>query len=123
MIARLHHPDKFGKGGEDISIKLSKAAETIEDDEKRWAYERFVPKVDWWKKGHRRGYIITWCTSAFVFYSASGCSLALLSLFRTDERGTGFVSATLPVSKRAFDRARHRQLLLSIALESYLILQ
>ena len=47
-LARVYHPDKVGKGGEELFVVLRRGVETLESEGRRWAYERWGPEMlDW----------------------------------------------------------------------------
>lgn len=90
-LARVHHPDKVGQAGEAHFVRLRNAVDEVEDDGTRWAYERFGPGVGEWKGEGTRELLVLGVRSAAGWYLFAGAGVALLSLFRKDERGNGFV--------------------------------
>ena len=72
-------------------MRLRSAVEVVEDDGKRWAFERFGAQVGDWKGDSMRGYLLTGAKQAVAFYVFAGGSIAAVSYFRADEKGNGFV--------------------------------
>jgi preprotein translocase subunit Sec63 len=96
-LARVYHPDKVGKGGEARFVELRRGVEVLENDEKRWAYERFGPTILEWgnKLVSNREYLVKGVTNAAAFWIFAFVSIVGISFFRKDERRNNFVSFSL----------------------------
>lgn len=96
-LARLYHPDKIGKAGEQYFVELRRGVECLEDEGKRWAYERFGPVVlEWGKMKGNREWLVRGAYQSVVFYVFAFLSIWLLSIVRKEERANGFVRPSLP---------------------------
>ncbi|KAI5480069.1 protein of heat shock protein DnaJ family [Pseudohyphozyma bogoriensis] len=90
-LARVYHPDKVGKQGEALFVELRKAVECLEDDTKRWAYDRFGPTVlEWGTMKTQREYVVRGAQATLAFYIFAAGSIMLLSLFRKEEKANRF---------------------------------
>ncbi|GAA5844768.1 hypothetical protein JCM5353_006775 [Sporobolomyces roseus] len=90
-LARIYHPDKVGKGGEERFVELRRGVDILENDGKRWAYERFGPGIaDWGKLVTNREFLVKGATNAGAFWVFAFGSIALFSFFRKDERRNNF---------------------------------
>jgi preprotein translocase subunit Sec63 len=95
-LARTHHPDKVGKGGEALFVALRRGVDCLSDDEKRWAYERFGPGVlDWGKIAGYREWLVRGAYQSIAFYVFALLSIWLISVIRKEERKNGYVSPLL----------------------------
>jgi len=93
-LARIYHPDKVGKGGEQRFVELRRGVDILENEGKRWAYERFGPGIgDWGKLVTNREFLVKGATNAGAFWVFAFGSIALFSFFRKDERRNNFVSS------------------------------
>lgn len=98
-LARRYHPDKVGKAGEAYFVRLRTGVETLDNDSKRWAYERFGPEVHDWgaKLVTPREYLQTGALRSGVWWAFALGSIIVFSFFRENERKYNFVSrAPLP---------------------------
>lgn len=90
-LARIYHPDKVGKTGEQRFVELRKGVDILENDNKRWAYERFGPSVgEWGKLVTHREFLAKGAMNAGVFWLFALVSIAAIGLFRKDERRNNF---------------------------------
>ncbi|GAA5908204.1 uncharacterized protein JCM6883_004306 [Sporobolomyces salmoneus] len=90
-LARIYHPDKVGKGGEQRFVELRKGVEILENENKRWAYERFGPTInEWGKLVSNREFLVKGATNAGAFWVFAFLSIAGISFFRKDERRNNF---------------------------------
>nr|KIR87229.1 hypothetical protein I308_02173 [Cryptococcus tetragattii IND107] len=71
-LARRHHPDRAGNDSDDHFILARKAYETLSDPVKRYAYDRFGPKILQWKAASVREYIFFGLQNSIGFYIFSG---------------------------------------------------
>ncbi|GAA5949627.1 hypothetical protein JCM3765_002730 [Sporobolomyces pararoseus] len=90
-LARLYHPDKVGKGGEERFVELRRGIDILENDNKRWAYERFGPSIlEWGKLVTSREFLVKGATNSGAFWVFAFLSIAAISFFRKDERRNNF---------------------------------
>ncbi|KAK4698440.1 hypothetical protein P7C70_g7835, partial [Phenoliferia sp. Uapishka_3] len=90
-LARIHHPDKVGKLGEEKFVRMRGAVEVLEDEGRRWAYERFGNEVGGWESGlDVRTYLGKGVVGWSVFWGFMGASVVALGVLRKEERGNGF---------------------------------
>ncbi|GAA5994808.1 uncharacterized protein JCM10292_004364 [Rhodotorula paludigena] len=90
-LARVYHPDKVGKGGEEFFVLLRKGVEVLENDQRRWAYERFGPQVtEWGKLVAMREFLVKGAVQAAVFWVFAAVSIAAFTFFRKSERRYNF---------------------------------
>ncbi|GAA5922530.1 J domain-containing protein [Sporobolomyces koalae] len=90
-LARIFHPDKVGKQGEALFVELRRGVEILENDGKRWAYERFGPGIaDWDKLVTNREFLVKGATNAGAFWVFALLSIAGIGFFRKDERRNNF---------------------------------
>ncbi|GAA5835409.1 hypothetical protein JCM3766R1_004778 [Sporobolomyces carnicolor] len=109
-LARIYHPDKVGQAGERIFVELRRGVDILENDNRRWAYDRFGPSiVDWGKLVTNREFLVKGATNAAAFWIFAFLSIAGISFFRKDERRNNFW--------------RYLVLLLSAALEFHFLLR
>ncbi|BGP44912.1 hypothetical protein JCM10450v2_000727 [Rhodotorula kratochvilovae] len=109
-LARVYHPDKVGKDGEAFFVLLRRGVEVLENDGRRWAYERFGPGVtDWGKLVTPREFLVKGAVNAAVWWAFAGGSIAAFSFFRKSERRYNFW--------------RYLSLLLCVSLEFHLLLR
>ncbi|WWC86250.1 uncharacterized protein L201_001123 [Kwoniella dendrophila CBS 6074] len=87
-LSRLYHPDRAGSGNDEIFILIRRAYETLSDPVKRYAYDRFGPKILDWKSASVREYIITGLNHSIGFYLVSGGFMLLLSLLGKAREGS-----------------------------------
>jgi preprotein translocase subunit Sec63 len=94
-LARVYHPDKVGKEGEAFFVLLRKGVEILEDENKRWAYERFGPAVHEWggKLVTKREFLAKGALYAGIFWAFAFGSIAGFTFFRKSERRYNFVRA------------------------------
>lgn len=98
-LARIYHPDKVGKGGEARFVELRRGVDILENDGKRWAYERFGPSImEWGKLGTNREFLVKGATNAAAFWVFAFLSIVGISFFRKDERRNNFVRERPPSS-------------------------
>jgi hypothetical protein len=98
-LARIYHPDKVGKAGEQRFVELRRGVEILENDNKRWAYERFGPSIaEWGKLVTNREFLVKGATNAGAFWVFASLSIAGVSFFRKEERRNKFVSSASDVS-------------------------
>jgi hypothetical protein len=93
-LARVYHPDKVGKQGEALFVELKTAVDVLQDDGKKWAYERFGPGVTSWGGGKlvtNREYLKTGVTHSVIFWGSALMSIFAFALFRKSERRYNFV--------------------------------
>ncbi|GAA6047854.1 hypothetical protein JCM3770_004675 [Rhodotorula araucariae] len=109
-LARVYHPDKVGKDGEAFFVLLRRGVEVLENDGRRWAYERFGPGVtDWGKLVTPREFLVKGAVNAAVWWAFAGGSIAVFSFFRKSERRNNFW--------------RYLSLFLCVSLEFHLLLR
>ncbi|GAA5944008.1 hypothetical protein JCM1841_005390 [Sporobolomyces salmonicolor] len=109
-LARVYHPDKVGKQGEQRFVELRKGVEVLENEGRRWAYERFGPGVtEWGKLVTNREFLVKGATQAAAFWLFVFLSIAVVTFFRKDERRNNFW--------------RYLSLFLCLALELHLLLR
>ncbi|GAA5870172.1 hypothetical protein JCM1840_001582 [Sporobolomyces johnsonii] len=109
-LARVYHPDKVGKQGEQRFVELRKGVEVLENEGRRWAYERFGPGVtEWGKLVSNREFLVKGATQAAAFWLFAFLSIAVVTFFRKDERRNNFW--------------RYLSLFLCLALEFHLLLR
>ncbi|GAA5988562.1 hypothetical protein JCM5350_004454 [Sporobolomyces pararoseus] len=90
-LARIYHPDKVGKGGEQRFVELRRGIDILENDNKRWAYERFGPSIlEWGKLVTSREFLVKGATNSGAFWVFAFLSIAAISFFRKDERRNNF---------------------------------
>ncbi|GAA5980151.1 hypothetical protein JCM10908_001551 [Rhodotorula pacifica] len=91
-LARRFHPDKVGKAGEAFFVRLRTGVETLENDNKRWAYERFGPEVHEWgaKLVTQREVLATGALRSLVWWAFALGSIVVFSFFRKSERKYNF---------------------------------
>lgn len=95
-LARVYHPDKIGKAGEPYFITLRSAVETLEDDTKRWAYERFgAESTTWDKLIAKKEYLVRGVTMSATFYAVTVTSVMGLSVVQKHEGSVQFVRSSL----------------------------
>ncbi|KNE99362.1 hypothetical protein PSTG_07294 [Puccinia striiformis f. sp. tritici PST-78] len=103
-LARSFHPDKLNppaslKTEFEISqwksnveskfIQMREAYETLNDNTKQWAYDRFGPSVTQWKNCITlREYLIEGIKHTSPFYALSGSSLLVIGTVRKTDAGT-----------------------------------
>ncbi|POV97036.1 hypothetical protein PSTT_15302 [Puccinia striiformis] len=103
-LARSFHPDKLNppaslKTEFEISqwksnveskfIQMREAYETLNDNTKQWAYDRFGPSVTQWKNCITlREYLIEGIKHTSPFYALSGSSLLVIGTVRKSDAGT-----------------------------------
>ncbi|GAA5986833.1 hypothetical protein JCM11641_007811 [Rhodosporidiobolus odoratus] len=111
-LARVYHPDKVGSGGEALFVELKKGVDVLQDEGKRWAYERFGPGVTAWGGGKlvtNREFIKTGAMHSAVFWASAMLSIVVFTFFRKSERRYNFW--------------RYLALFLSLSLEFHLLLR
>ncbi|GAA5832866.1 hypothetical protein JCM11251_000509 [Rhodosporidiobolus azoricus] len=111
-LARVYHPDKVGRGGEALFVEMKKAVDVLQDEGKRWAYERFGPGVVTWGGGKlvtQREFLKTGVMHAVVFWGSIMLSVLALSFFRKSERH--------------YNYWRYLSLLLTLSLEFHFLLR
>lgn len=88
-LARRYHPDKVGEAGQDFFVGLRKATETLENDERRVAYERFGPTVLEWgsKLVTEREFVMRGLQYSAAYWIFTAVMVGFVSLFRSGERG------------------------------------
>jgi hypothetical protein len=92
-LARIYHPDKVGQAGAPYFVILRRAVETLEDETKRWGYERFgVDSIGWEKLEDKRAYLMRGCLASGMFYAVTTVSVVILSSFQKGEGSIQFVS-------------------------------
>ncbi|GAA5899989.1 hypothetical protein JCM6882_007019 [Rhodosporidiobolus microsporus] len=92
-LARVYHPDKVGSSGEALFVEMKKAVDVLQDEGKRWAYERFGPGVTSWGGGKlvtHREFLKTGVMHAVVFWGSVFLSIVALTFFRKGERRYNF---------------------------------
>ncbi|KAJ8296932.1 Chaperone protein DnaJ [Rhodotorula toruloides] len=91
-LARVYHPDKVGKEGEAFFVLLRRGVEVLEDENKRWAYERFGPGVQEWgdKLVTKREFLAKGALYAGIFWAFAFGSIAVFTFFRKSERKYNF---------------------------------
>ncbi|GAA5849975.1 hypothetical protein JCM8547_000970 [Rhodosporidiobolus lusitaniae] len=92
-LARVYHPDKVGKGGEALFVELKKGVDALQDDGKRWAYERFGPGVTSWGGGKlvtNREFLKTGAIHSTIFWGSAILSIFVFAFFRKSERRYNF---------------------------------
>lgn len=95
-LARVYHPDKVGKQGEELFVQLRRGVETLEDERRRWAYERWGPEVaEWGRVSGQREYLVRGVQQTAVFWVLAAGSVFMLGLFRKEERSNKFVSSVV----------------------------
>jgi hypothetical protein len=103
-LARLHHPDKVGKQGEQYFVELRRGVEVLENEgAKRWAYERLGRVVLEWKLVTHREFLVRGAQQSAVFYVFALGSIIAISFFRKEERAHSyvrlFISALLSLAR------------------------
>ncbi|KAK4058062.1 hypothetical protein OIO90_000801 [Microbotryomycetes sp. JL221] len=87
-LAKRFHPDKIGQQGQEIFVELRKATDVLDNEVKRWTYERFGSKILNWSNGKqlasRREYLMSGLTSMIMFYVMTLASHVISGLFRSD---------------------------------------
>ncbi|BGP21644.1 chaperone DnaJ [Rhodotorula toruloides] len=91
-LARVYHPDKVGKEGEAFFVLLRRGVEILEDENKRWAYERFGSGVHEWgdKFVTKREFLANGSLYAGIFWAFAFGSIAVFTFFRKSERRYNF---------------------------------
>lgn len=93
-LARRYHPDKVGKDGEPFFVALRRAVETLEDESRRWGYERFgVDSIAWEGVADKRGFLMRGLASSGMFYLVTTISVVFLSSLQKGEGAIQFVSS------------------------------
>ncbi|BGP12854.1 hypothetical protein JCM10213_005227 [Rhodosporidiobolus nylandii] len=111
-LARVYHPDKIGKDGEALFVEIKRGVDVLQDDGKRWAYERFGPGVTSWGGGKlvtNREFLKAGALHSLVFWASAMLSIVAFTFFRKSERRYNFW--------------RYLTLFLSLALEMHLLLR
>ncbi|XAO23275.1 hypothetical protein I312_102053 [Cryptococcus bacillisporus CA1280] len=90
-LARRHHPDRAGNDNDDHFILARKAYETLSDPVKRYAYDRFGPKILQWKAASVREYIFFGLQNSIGFYIFSGGIMLILSLLGRGRSGSYWI--------------------------------
>ncbi|GAA6035158.1 hypothetical protein JCM8097_006394 [Rhodosporidiobolus ruineniae] len=111
-LARVYHPDKVGKQGEALFVELKKGVDVLQDENKRWAYERFGPSVTSWGGGKlvtNREYLNQGALHSLIFWGSAALSIFAFTFFRKSERRYNFW--------------RYLALCLSFALELHFLLR
>jgi preprotein translocase subunit Sec63 len=91
-LARVYHPDKVGKEGEAFFVLLRRGVDVLENEGKRWGYERFGPDVvEWGKLVTNREFLVRGVQGSAAFYVFALGSIMTVSFFRKDERAYNFV--------------------------------
>lgn len=92
-LARVYHPDKVGKQGEQFFVELRKGVDVLENEGKRWAYERFGDDViNWGKLVTNREFLMRGVQQSVAFYVFAAGSIIMIGFFRKEERQHSFVS-------------------------------
>lgn len=95
-LARVYHPDKVGKQGEAFFVELRKGVDVLENEGKRWAYERFGAEISTWGKlVTNREFLVRGVQQSAAFYVFALGSIVAISYFRKDERAHNFVRQAL----------------------------
>ncbi|KAK4054876.1 hypothetical protein OIV83_000800 [Microbotryomycetes sp. JL201] len=84
-LARIYHPDKVGPQGEALFVELKKGADVLENDVKRWAYERFGPRITTWgpKLASRREFLVAGLPAVVIFYTMAFASSFVAAVFNS----------------------------------------
>ncbi|AFR93945.2 chaperone protein DNAJ [Cryptococcus neoformans C23] len=90
-LARKHHPDRAGNDNDDHFILARKAYETLSDPVKRYAYDRFGPKILQWKAASVREYILFGLQNSIGFYIVSGGIMLILALLGKGRSGSYWI--------------------------------
>lgn len=95
-LARVYHPDKVGKEGEGFFVELKKGVDVLENEGRRWAYERFGADITTWGKlVTNREFLVRGAQQCAAFYVFALGSIVVVSYFRKDERAHNFVREVL----------------------------
>ncbi|KLO11096.1 hypothetical protein SCHPADRAFT_942352 [Schizopora paradoxa] len=81
-FARVNHPDRVGKQGEELFMQVRTAYESLKDPTTRFAYERFGPDVlNWRDCKTAKEYLKKGLLQGLGFYISSAIILLLMSSF------------------------------------------
>ncbi|KAM0793214.1 hypothetical protein ACM66B_000682 [Microbotryomycetes sp. NB124-2] len=91
-LARVYHPDKVGPQGEALFVELKRATDVLESDVKRWAYERFGPRITTWgpRLASRREFLVAGLPAVVVFYSMAFASSLVAAVFSSSSKRQRF---------------------------------